>query len=476
MTGQTGRWRIHAFFAVLVLAALMVVLALIFLPGRVPATAKPESPVLVVARGAAFDTPTPVFPPATPTAFTMIGGTPLFDDPAAPTYLVTTLGPGEQVGLLGKTNDGKWFQVLTAAGLTGWAGSANFLLRDPENQPAVTRQMALQPDFLYLDDFSDPASGFDITIRADSGASYQGGEYVLTVPSSNSVLAMNQARTFLHPDLSVTVRSDFDPEAEFGSYGLVVHAFNGFDYYFIFYPNSGGYSISYQEDVPDSPFYSYVHERVAETVGPVPGSIRLRLALVGAHTFFYMNDTLLARAIVPIFDGPVHVGFFASFSSIYDINGTQEIYFDDLRVERVGSGTDLLVSSTLTETVAEAIAAPGDACHYMHVVLQNAERFYLPEQYGVTLEELAGANSVTSSTDLFETGRILCIPEPAEPLVDPPVPTPGSGSGCRFMHVAREFDELWRIEFRYGVSWDEIARASGTNDSYPVPGTKYCIP
>ncbi len=124
----------------------------------------------------------------------------------------------------------------------------------------------------------------------------------------------------------------------------------------------------------------------------------------------------------------------------------------------------LLLSPTPALAEGEATATP-TARPTEHVVQRGEYLAGIAVRYGVTVEQLAAANSIANPR-LIHAGVRLRIPGPGEPVVPPvastpqpaqPVPDPPQPGPAGATYVVRRGDSLTLIASRYGVTPAELA-------------------
>lgn len=110
-----------------------------------------------------------------------------------------------------------------------------------------------------------------------------------------------------------------------------------------------------------------------------------------------------------------------------------------------------------------------------HTVQAGETLYSISNTYGVSQEEIAAANNITTSS-LLTVGQVLIIPapgttQPGQPE-QPIQPPPGEQ-----VHVVQPGENLFRISLRYGKSVDEVAAYNGiANPHYIYPGQVIRIP
>ena len=110
-----------------------------------------------------------------------------------------------------------------------------------------------------------------------------------------------------------------------------------------------------------------------------------------------------------------------------------------------------------------------------HTVQSGETLYSISNTYGVSQEEIAAANNITTSS-LLTVGQVLIIPAPGttQPVQpeQPIQPPPGEQ-----VHVVQPGENLFRISLRYGKSVDEVAAYNGiANPHYIYPGQVIRIP
>ena len=112
-----------------------------------------------------------------------------------------------------------------------------------------------------------------------------------------------------------------------------------------------------------------------------------------------------------------------------------------------------------------ALAAPAFAQgSVIHVVQRGENLFRIALRYGVTVDALAAANGLSSSSHIY-VGQRLTIPTGSPPP---------SSSG---VHIVRPGENLFRIALRYGMTAQTLAAANGiVNPNRVYVGQRLIIP
>jgi len=102
----------------------------------------------------------------------------------------------------------------------------------------------------------------------------------------------------------------------------------------------------------------------------------------------------------------------------------------------------------------------------IHVVQQGETLYRIGQQYGIPWQDIAQANGITPPYWIL-AGQKLTIPRGGAPVA----PT-----GER-IHIVQPGENLFRIGLKYGVPWQDIARANGiVNPRQIVVGQRLVIP
>lgn len=128
-------------------------------------------------------------------------------------------------------------------------------------------------------------------------------------------------------------------------------------------------------------------------------------------------------------------------------------------------------------TTNEPTAVPSSGLPASHTVQDGETLNSISQQYGVSAEQIAVANNITTSS-VLTVGQVLVIAEAGTtttpPVVTDPVP-PTSGGGQT--HTVQPGENLFRISLRYGKTVDEVAAYNGiANPHYIYPGQVIRIP
>jgi LysM repeat protein len=109
----------------------------------------------------------------------------------------------------------------------------------------------------------------------------------------------------------------------------------------------------------------------------------------------------------------------------------------------------------------------------VHTVRSGETLFSIGRLYNVNPYAIAAANNIAYPYVIYP-GQQLIIPTGTTP---PPGPTPPPSGQCRFTHLVRPGDNLFRISQAYGVPMSTIAAANGiVNYNLIFAGQTLCIP
>jgi LysM repeat protein len=127
------------------------------------------------------------------------------------------------------------------------------------------------------------------------------------------------------------------------------------------------------------------------------------------------------------------------------------------------------------EVVVVEPTAVSPALPTNHTVQAGDTLYSISNRYGVSQEEIAAANNITTS-GLLTVGQVLIIPAPGTTLPGQPEQPIEPPTGER-VHVVQPGENLFRISLRYGKSVDEVAAYNGiANPHYIYPGQVIRIP
>jgi len=196
--------------------------------------------------------------------------------------------------------------------------------------PIVTRTNPCVPASVYADDFSNPASGWDVFSSSHSSGGYLNGEYQLFVKDTQHYIGdypNNQAEAVDY-NLLVDVRN---ATGVFGSYGLVFDISDDFSQYYEFDVASDGHYSVYRHD-PGNFVQLALSSSGFINQGTVPN--RLKVERNGATINVYANSQLLTSVSDGTYVGLRHTGVIA-FS--YD-QPNVDARFDNFAVNALNCG------------------------------------------------------------------------------------------------------------------------------------------
>lgn len=116
-----------------------------------------------------------------------------------------------------------------------------------------------------------------------------------------------------------------------------------------------------------------------------------------------------------------------------------------------------------------------------HTVQEGETIDSISQQYGVSPEEIAAANNLTTPSALV-AGQVLVIPAPAavvvaEPTAVPAQPEQPAPTTGEQVHVVQPGENLFRISLAYGKTVAEVAAYNGiANPNFIYPGQVIRIP
>jgi LysM repeat protein len=123
------------------------------------------------------------------------------------------------------------------------------------------------------------------------------------------------------------------------------------------------------------------------------------------------------------------------------------------------------------------LAAPAFAQTTTHIVQRGENLFRIALRYGVTVNALAAANGLSSTSTIY-VGQRLIIPTGGSS--DSPLPTPTSvptSSPSSGVHIVQRGENLFRIALRYGLTTQALAAANGiANPNRVYVGQRLVIP
>jgi LysM repeat protein len=120
--------------------------------------------------------------------------------------------------------------------------------------------------------------------------------------------------------------------------------------------------------------------------------------------------------------------------------------------------------------LALVLATPVSAAEtgIVHVVQPGENLYRIALHYGVTIDAIASANSLTDTRHIY-VGQRLIIPSSGSPSAPP------SSSGG--VHVVQRGENLYRIALRYGTTVQALAAANGiVNTNQVYVGQRLVIP
>jgi LysM repeat protein len=114
-----------------------------------------------------------------------------------------------------------------------------------------------------------------------------------------------------------------------------------------------------------------------------------------------------------------------------------------------------------------------------HIVQPGENLFRIGLRYGVTAQQIASANRLSSVSQIY-AGQRLVIPSAgaaAAPAYTLPAATTPTGTAAQTHHVVSSGETLYRIALRYGLSVQALATANHLSSaSYVYVGQRLVIP
>ncbi len=121
-------------------------------------------------------------------------------------------------------------------------------------------------------------------------------------------------------------------------------------------------------------------------------------------------------------------------------------------------------------------AATTSSGNQAYTVKPGDTLFSIGRLYNVNPYAIAAANNIPYPYIIYP-GQQLIIPTGTTPPGPYPTPVPPSSGGCRYYHLVRPGENLFRISLAYGVPMSTIAAANGiSNYNLIYAGQTLCIP
>lgn len=124
-----------------------------------------------------------------------------------------------------------------------------------------------------------------------------------------------------------------------------------------------------------------------------------------------------------------------------------------------------ILALSITVALGLALAAPAFAqVPAVHVVQPGENLFRIALHYGVTVDALAAANGLNSSSYIYVGQRLV-------------IPTGGTATSSSGVHIVQPGENLFRIALRYGMTAQALAAANGiVNPDRVYVGQRLAIP
>ncbi len=426
-----------------------------------------------------FSSPQPTLQPSLegPVALVKTAQLRVFDSFYAPAYIVSLVSRAEFVSLLAESTDGLWRQITTVDGLTGWVWADGLIAIDNRDIVLPVVQAPTPSKILFYDNFNSPESGFGSMDALSGMRYYQDGKYVIRISEPNYIWWAFRPQVYFGFDVEVEVVA---VQGKQMLYGVAFHYGPNGSYLFLITHEGEYYLRIRKAQLADEFIWQTLVQSSSDAIYTDGRVNRLRVQAAGKYIGLYVNDQLLEIVEDQSFWGG-SIGLVVASSA--EAPGVSEVHFDNLTVHNLTDWVKPEVPEDVTPVMTPTpVITASDICRYQHVVQPEENLFRIALKYGSSVSAIRYANDGKNDDILLQEGFELCIPKSeALPIyVERPInavnPTPAPGSNCRFMHVVRIPDTWYSIMMRYGISSEDIIKANGMGNSYPVLDQILCIP
>ncbi len=216
--------------------------------------------------------------------------------------------------------------LVLAAVLTGTATATRTAALLPASVYLPFIAKKAQPNVLYFDDFSNPASGWQVADIPEAAWGYAGGEYFIRLKKKS--LAAGATSGFRATDFALEVDGRM---ASVGEYGLIFGLTDTGNFYEFGIGNDGYYGLwKFLKATGEWP--TLIGYTPSPAINQGTGTNRLRVERQGSQIRLYVNGQSLASVSDSSFTGNLGVGL---LGGSYD-EAPIEARFDNFRVLGLG--------------------------------------------------------------------------------------------------------------------------------------------
>lgn len=234
--------------------------------------------------------------------------------------------------LLGETTDSSYTQGDIALEAASYEAEPTEIHFDnlkayaPEGaaQPGPTHTVATQGRALLEDDFSDPASGWEVGQYDEGSVGYREGYYFVTSSQENMRMWGVANQSFSDVEVEVDATQFSGPANNDNAYGISCRSQSNNDGYNLIISGDGFYGI---QKIVEGSFQKIVNWTRSDAINQGNVTNHLRAVCDGSRLALYCNGQLLAETT----DSTYAEGDIALMVTTYEPQAT-EVHFDNLKV------------------------------------------------------------------------------------------------------------------------------------------------
>jgi len=184
----------------------------------------------------------------------------------------------------------------------------------------------LPPDILFIDDFSDPSSGWDRVNEEEGITDYANGVYRIFVNTTNTDFWANPGLEFTDTVIEVDANKVGGPDDN--DFGIICRYQDLSNFYFFIVSSDGFYGIAKVVD-GEQELIGLENMEFSEDINQGNSSNKLRANCIGQNLALYIND----QKMMEVTDAQFSSGDAGLMAGTFDVPGT-DIHFDNFVVRK----------------------------------------------------------------------------------------------------------------------------------------------
>ena len=184
----------------------------------------------------------------------------------------------------------------------------------------------LPPDVLFIDDFSDPSSGWDRVTEEEGVTDYADGVYRIFVNTTNTDIWANPGLKFTDTVIEVEAKKVGGPDDN--DFGIICRYQDLSNFYFFIVSSDGFYGIAKVVD-GEQDLIGLENMEYSEAINQGNSTNKLRADCIGQNLVLYVND----QKMIEVTDAQFSEGDAGILAGTFEAPGT-DIHFDDFVVRK----------------------------------------------------------------------------------------------------------------------------------------------